>query len=141
MKLNLIELGARYTFHAAHRLYNPQWDEKKNESVFGHCARLHGHQYFLEVYLQGPIDEETGMLINGYAMESWVKETVILPLDHRHLNEDVPFFKDHQPTAEWIAIWIHQELSRTLPSECIKLRVRLYETPELWVDYPSTNAA
>jgi 6-pyruvoyltetrahydropterin/6-carboxytetrahydropterin synthase len=56
----------RETFNAAHRLYNPTFDDAKNERVFGKCnnPNFHGHNYVLETWIEGEIDPETGYLID-----------------------------------------------------------------------------
>ena len=136
MKQPSISLTTSYDICAAHKLWNPSWDAAKNRAVFGPCADLHGHQYKLEITLTGLINGETGMVLNGYEVDRIVKEAVINQIDHKYLNNDVPFFKDTLPTAEWIAAWVFGELKGVFPKNCTLKRIRVYETPSLYAEYP-----
>ncbi|OGQ08597.1 MAG: hypothetical protein A3G32_02265 [Deltaproteobacteria bacterium RIFCSPLOWO2_12_FULL_40_28] len=137
MKIHHIQLSASYDIYASHILKNPKWNAQKNKKVFGHCARLHGHQYRAIVTVAGKINSESGMLINGYDLDALVKKHILEYLDHHHLNEADPFFKTHLPTAEWIAVFIFKKLKNKLPKNCKLTKVRVYETPNLYVDYPN----
>lgn len=130
-----ISLTSAYDICAAHKLYRSEWDEKTNQSVYGKCTALHGHQYKLELTVEGIIPQETGMLINGFELDRIVHKAILSRLDHQYLNEDIPFFKKHMPTVEWIAVWIYQELKSLFPKGCQLKRIRLYETPTLYADY------
>lgn len=125
-----------YHICAAHQLSRKDWSEEKNLKVFGKCANIHGHQYTMELHLNGEISQETGMLINGFDVDKIVQPFVSECFDHKFLNEDVDFFKDCQPTAEWIAVWVHKELSNKFPNNVSLSKVKIYETPELAVEYP-----
>ena len=105
-----INLVCSYAICAAHRLYRPDWSKDKNVKVFGKCANIHGHQYTLELNLQGELNHDTGMLINGFDVDTIVKPFLEQSFDHKYLNEDVAFFGDKQPTAEWIAVWVYDQL-------------------------------
>lgn len=130
----MIQLTTAYDVCAAHRLYHPHWSEEKNRQVFGPCADLHGHQYRLEVTIAGEISPDSGMILNATEMEKVVQEKIVSRLDHKYLNETVPFFREQLPTSEWIASWIFVELKRAFPAGCELKRVRVYETPSLFVD-------
>lgn len=136
MKTHNITLSASYDIYASHVLKNPKWSAKKNKKVFGHCARLHGHQYRALVTVEGKINSESGMLINGYDLDALVKKHILARLDHHHLNKADSFFKIHPPTAEWISVFIFEKLKNKLPKNCKLARIRIYETPNLYADYP-----
>ena len=95
-----------FTFEASHQLRRAEWSDGQNQAVFGDCARLHGHSYRLLVTLRGPIDGETGMVVNFRDLKRAVKERVIAPLDHHHLNE----LMGELSTAENLCYWIAQRL-------------------------------
>ena len=99
-------------FNAAHRLYRPDWDDQKNNDVFGKCnnPNFHGHNYALEVGITGEVDPETGYLIDIKKLKTIMKEEVEDYLDHKNLNLDVPEFKVINPTMENIAIFIWNKL-------------------------------
>ena len=127
-------LTTSYAICAAHRLYHPHWSEEKNRQVFGPCADLHGHQYRFEISVAGTVDPDSGMILNAFEMENIVREKVVSQVDHKYLNEAVPFFREKLPTSEWIACWVFQELKKAFPAGCELKQVRVYETPSLFAD-------
>lgn len=123
-------------FNAAHRLFNPLWDDETNDRVFGKCnnPNFHGHNYRLEVELDGPIDPETGYVLDMKKLSDIMKLEILERFDHRNLNLDCPEFKDLIPSAENIALVCWNILREKLPSH-LKLKVRLWETPRNGVEY------
>lgn len=125
-------------FNAAHRLFRPDWDEATNARVFGKCAlpHYHGHNYELVVKVTGEIDPETGYVIDLKLLSDLIQQEVIERFDHRNLNLDTPEFATLNPTAEHIAVVIHGLLRPHL-RQSLDLKVRLYETPRNFVEYPA----
>ena len=82
-------IACEYTFEASHQLLRPDWPAERNERVFGRCVRLHGHSYRLVIGLYGPLDAETGMVVNFSELDAVVEERILDALDHRNLNEVV----------------------------------------------------
>lgn len=131
-----VKVSRKAHFNAAHRLYRADWAHEKNEAVFGKCnnPHYHGHNYELIVSVTGAIDPETGYVIDMKVLKDLIREEVEDVLDHKNLNEQVAYFKDVNPTAENIAVFIweklrpHIEVSR-------ELEVILYETPRNFVTY------
>lgn len=123
-------------FNAAHRLYRADWDDAKNLEVFGKCSypNYHGHNYELIVAVTGPIDPETGFVIDLKVLKDLIKAEVEEPFDHKNLNLDVPEFSTLNPTAENICVVIYDRLKKQL-SETFKIEVTLYETPRNSVTY------
>ena len=123
-------------FNAAHRLHNPDWSDVKNKEVFGKCnnPNYHGHNYELEVWVTGEVEEDTGFVIELGYLSDVIKEEVEDRFDHKNLNLDTEDFKDLNPTAENIAIVIWNRLRARL-EEKYKLKVRLYETRRNFVEY------
>lgn len=126
-------------FNAAHRLHNPQWDEKKNKEVFGKCnlPNYHGHNYELEIKVSGVPDIETGYVMDTKLISDLVQQEIIARFDHKNLNLDTEEFKNLNPTAENIAIVIYNLLRRHIDNK-LDLQVRLYETPRNFVEYPAS---
>lgn len=116
-------------FSAAHRLHRPDWGEDRNREVFGLCANPngHGHNYELEVTVEGPIDPETGMILDMKALKSLVQEQVVDHVDHKHLNLDVPFLRGIIPTAENLAVAFWEVLDPRIPAGRLH-ELRLQET-------------
>ncbi|WP_070138375.1 6-pyruvoyl trahydropterin synthase family protein [Crocinitomix algicola] len=116
-------------FNAAHRLYNPNWDMKKNDEVFGKCnnPNYHGHNYQLEVWVKGDINPETGMVIDLKILKDHIKLEIEERFDHKNLNLDTEEFKNLIPTAENIALVIWKILREKIDAH-LSLKVVLYET-------------
>ena len=126
----------RVHFNAAHRLHNAERSADWNRETFGVCnnPNFHGHNYELDVTVEGDIDPVTGYVMDLQRLSELVDETLLQPLDHRNLNADVPWFRDLNPTAEHIAMVCWRELSPRLPAG-LALRLRLWETPRNYVEY------
>jgi 6-pyruvoyltetrahydropterin/6-carboxytetrahydropterin synthase len=127
----------REHFNAAHRLFNPGWDDKTNEKVFGKCAlpHYHGHNYELEIKVVGKPNKKTGYVMDLKLLGDLVKQEIHSRFDHKNLNLDTKEFKDLNPTAENIAIVIY-DLLRPHIDKKLDMQVRLYETPRNFVEYP-----
>jgi 6-pyruvoyltetrahydropterin/6-carboxytetrahydropterin synthase len=117
-------LTRRVTFASAHVLRREDWNEERNEAVFGICARDHGHNYVLEVSVTGEPDPETGMVINLRDLDRVVREAVVEHVDHRHLNHDVPFLRGVVPTAENVALAFWSRLEDQLRESGSSARLR-----------------
>ena len=126
----------RATFNAAHRLFRPDWTNEKNVEIFGKCSNpnFHGHNYVLEVILDGEIDPETGYVIDLKIVKNAIKSEIDERFDHRNLNLDCPEFKDLNPTAENIAVVIWDLLRAKLPMH-LALTIKLWETENNCVEY------
>lgn len=124
-------------FNAAHKLFNPGWSKEKNEEVFGKCANenWHGHNFELYITLKGEPDEETGFVFDVKKLSVIVKDHVIEHLDHKNLNEDVPFMAGKICSSENLVIAIWQQLVPHLPQTVQLHCLKLYETPRIFVEY------
>lgn len=119
-------------FSAAHRLASPALSLEENFEIYGKCARVHGHghNYHLEVTIQGEIDPRTGMLADLVAFQKAVDDQVVEPFDHTFLNHDIPHFQTVVPTAENIAVYIRDLLEAPIRAIGAKLyKVKLIESP------------
>jgi 6-pyruvoyltetrahydropterin/6-carboxytetrahydropterin synthase len=123
-------------FNATHRLHNPYWDDLKNEKVFGKCnnENYHGHNYNLIVKVTGPIDPETGYVIDLGVLSKVIKEHVEERYDHKNLYLDMDDFRDLNPSAENIAIKIWNILKEKIDPK-FELAIELYETERNYVIY------
>lgn len=135
---NKVAVFRKESFNAAHRLYNPNWDEATNDKIFGKCAwpNFHGHNYELEIKVVGEPDEATGYVMDMKLLSDLIIREVVERFDHKNLNLDVAEFEHLNPTAENIAIVVYTIL-RPFINEKLELVVRLYETPRNFVEYPS----
>jgi 6-pyruvoyltetrahydropterin/6-carboxytetrahydropterin synthase len=128
----------RATFNAAHRLFNPAWDEATNNRVFGLCnnPNYHGHNYTLIVKITGDINPDTGYVMDLKIVNDLIKELVIEPFDHNNLNLDVPEFANLIPTAENIAKVIYDKFRARLEPQ-FDIKLELHETENNAVEYPA----
>ena len=131
-----VKVSRKAHFNAAHRLYNEEWPDDKNELVFGKCnnPNFHGHNYELIVSVKGEIDPVTGFVIDVKILKDLIKAEVEDCMDHKNLNIEVPEFQKLNPTAENIAVVIWKKL-RPHISETNELEVVLYETPRNFVTF------
>ncbi len=126
-------------FNAAHRLFNPEWDDATNEKVFDKCAlpNYHGHNYELVVKVTGEVDDKTGYVIDTKELSNLIKREVHKRFDHKNLNLDTKEFQNLNPTTENIVIVIY-ELLRPFIDSKMDLQIRLYETPRNFAEYPAS---
>ena len=134
----MIFITRKEHFNAAHKLYNPAWDDAKNLEVFGKCANKnwHGHNYELVVKVTGIPDPQTGYVINLSTLSAIIQEHVLIKFDHKNLNLDTREFANLNPTAENIVLVIYEILRKQLDAS-LELSVRLYETERNFVEYPA----
>ena len=135
---NRVAVYRKEHFNAAHRLHNPDWDDHKNQLIFGKCnnPNYHGHNYELIVKVVGLPDPKTGYVIDMKTLSDIIKNEIIERFDHRNLNEDCPEFEGINPTAENIVIVIYNILRKVIDQE-LALQIKLYETENNFVKYPA----
>jgi len=128
----------RIEFSASHVCANPALPEEENRRLFGDAANPfgHGHNYVVEVTLEGDPDPVSGMVLDLKELKSILNARVVESFDHRFLNKEVPPFDHTIPTVENIAIEIWNRIEPSLSRPPARLHsVRVYETPDLYVDY------
>ena len=126
----------RATFNAAHRLFRKDWSDEKNSAVFGKCnnPNFHGHNYVLEVWIEGAIDTETGYVIDLKIVKDLIKNEITDRFDHKNLNLDCKEFLNLNPTAENIAVVCWNLLRAELDAK-YELIIKLWETENNLVEY------
>jgi 6-pyruvoyltetrahydropterin/6-carboxytetrahydropterin synthase len=129
----------RVHFNAAHRLHNPRLSDAENEAMFGVCGNpnFHGHNYELEISVDGDIDPRTGYVMDVQRIKQVAAECLLRYLDHKNLNLDVPWFADLNPTAENIAVVCWRVLQPAVKPATLT-RIRLWETDRIYVEYHGT---
>jgi 6-pyruvoyltetrahydropterin/6-carboxytetrahydropterin synthase len=133
----LVRVTRRLHFSSAHRLGRADWPDERNREVFGLCANpnWHGHNYEIDVTVEGPVDPETGYVIDLKALRELVERRVINDLDHRNLNIDVPWLERVNPTTENLVIRIWNRIVDQLPQHMRLVRLVLHETARNSVEY------
>jgi 6-pyruvoyltetrahydropterin/6-carboxytetrahydropterin synthase len=131
-----VTISRKAHFNAAHRLYRKDWTFEKNNAVFGKCnnPNFHGHNYEMIVSVTGPIDPETGYVMDVKILSDLIKAEIEDKFDHKNLNLDVPEFLDLNPTAENIVVVIWNKIRNRIDSK-FDLEVVLFETPRNFVTY------
>lgn len=125
-------------FNAAHRLWRNDWSDEKNFEIFGKCSNKnwHGHNFDLYVTVKGTPNPETGFVIDLKVLSKIIKEKVISQIDHKNMNEDIPFLKDIIPTTENLIIKIWELLEDVIKMNGGELhKIRLEETENNIVEY------
>ena len=133
---NMVCLTQQFEFSASHRLHNDELSDEENRELFGKCNNPngHGHNYVVEVTLSRSQDQDG---VNLPEFETKVKNLVVDRLDHKHLNCDVEYFTNVNPSVENIAIAIFNWLDGQFGEDQL-VNVRVYETPKTWADYSGT---
>ncbi|SRR6266567_3247376 len=127
--------GRRYQMSASHRLHTEALSAEENRAAYGKCNNPHGHghNYVVEVLARGPVDEETGMVINLAVVDEVVRTRVLDRFDHANLNLD-PVFTGTVPTTENLCKAVYMLLDGSLaPAELEHVRVE--ETENNFFEY------
>jgi 6-pyruvoyltetrahydropterin/6-carboxytetrahydropterin synthase len=137
MMSRYVYLTRKVEFAASHVYHNPAFSAEENRRVFGKCNNPngHGHNYTLELTVKGEVDVATGFVLDLRDLKEILNREVMEVYDHRHLNREVPEFATEIPTTENIAISIWNRVGPRLDHGTEMHRVRVYETPDLFVDY------
>jgi len=132
-----VRVTRRLHFSAAHRLHKPGWSDEQNREVFGDCSNphWHGHNYEVDVTVEGAIDPETGFVMDLKILRDLVEERVIADVDHRNLNTEVSWLEGMNPTTENVVVAIWDRIQSGLSQGVDLVRVVLHETPRNSVEY------
>ena len=131
-----VTVTRRLRFNAAHRVFNPTFSDAENEATFGKCnnPNWHGHNYVLEVSVEGEIDEPTGYVLDLAKLRDITEARIIDKVDHRNVNLDVDFMKGIIPPAENMVVQFWRILEPAVaPARLTKLILR--ETENNYVEY------
>ncbi|XP_026206380.1 6-pyruvoyl tetrahydrobiopterin synthase [Anabas testudineus] len=124
------------SFSACHRLHSIHLNEEENKKVYGKCNNPngHGHNYKVEVTVRGKIDHLTGMVMNLTDLKKCIEEVIMVPLDHKNLDRDVPYFANVVSTTENVAVYIWDNMMKALPPNLL-YEIKIYETDKNVVIY------
>ena len=137
-------LNRRYRFSASHRLHVTQMSEERNRELFGKCNNPHGHghNYTLQVTVEGPVAADTGMVVNLGALDAFVQDEVLERFEFANLNADAAFALA-PPSTENLAVALWDLLAGFVQGRgCLRLqRVRVEETQNNAFDYFGEGAS
>lgn len=138
----VVRVTKRLRFSAAHRLFSPALGEAGSRAAYGKCANPggHGHDYVLDVTVEGEVDPATGMVVNVAALKRAAHERVVAHVDHRFLDRDVPLLAGVVPTMENLVVEFWRALEGAAAPARLA-RVRLYETEENWAEFEGEGLA
>ncbi|XP_044194185.1 6-pyruvoyl tetrahydrobiopterin synthase isoform X1 [Thunnus albacares] len=129
------------SFSACHRLHSIHLSDEENKRVYGKCNNPngHGHNYKVEVTVRGKvsiyqIDRLTGMVMNLTDLKKCIEEVIMVPLDHKNLDKDVPYFASVVSTTENVAVYIWDNMVKALPPNLL-YEIKIYETDKNVVIY------
>ncbi len=137
-----VYITRRERFNAAHKLWNPKWDDATNLKTFGKCANpnWHGHNYELFVTVKGTPHPDTGYCIDLKFLSDLIEDKVLSKMDHKNLNLDVSFMSGKMTSCENVAIAIWEQLESHLRLDnCHLHSVKVYETENNIVEYFGGN--
>ncbi len=133
----MVSVSKIFEFSAAHRLYRPDQSPEWNRKIYGKCSNPHGHghNYTLEVTVGGPVNAETGMILNAATLDEIVHEVVLKDLDHRNLDIEVEWLKGRVSTVESLVEAIWERLAGPIEDAARPGRLRrlkLWETKRIY---------
>ncbi|MEZ4415660.1 MAG: 6-carboxytetrahydropterin synthase [Gemmatimonadota bacterium] len=133
----IVRVTRRLHFSAAHRLHRPEWSDEQNQAVFGDCSnpQWHGHNYEIDVTVEGPVDPETGFVLDLKRLKRAVQDHVLTDVDHKNLNTEVSWLAGINPTTENVAVAMWHRIRDHLPGGVRLVRLKLWETPRNYVEY------
>ncbi|MDZ7780869.1 MAG: 6-carboxytetrahydropterin synthase [Gemmatimonadota bacterium] len=135
--MSIVTVTRRAYFSAAHRLHRDDWSEEENLRVFGDCANpnWHGHNYELIVSVEGSVDPETGFVMDLKRLKDIIQSRVVVDVDHKNLNVEVPWLSGIIPSTENLAVAVWERIAERLPEEVRLRSVVIRETPNNSVEY------
>jgi len=136
--LRTVVLTRRVAFSSGHRYWVDGWSEEENRSAFGEWASrmMHGHNYVLDVAVEGPVDPANGMVINIKVIDAFLQNRIVRVFAQKSINDEVPGFDRLAPSGENILNFIRAQLhDLPLPVSCL----RLEETPDLAVEWHASH--
>ncbi|MBV9470535.1 MAG: 6-carboxytetrahydropterin synthase [Abitibacteriaceae bacterium] len=127
-----VTLARRAYFSAGRRLWHPGWSEERNREAFGKLASPHGHDYVLDVFYGGGIDDDNGMIVNITELKPVIAQAV-QQLAGRFLDCEVDYFSTRRPTVENIVNFLWSQLPQHMGTGYLT-RLCLQETNRVWVN-------
>lgn len=139
----VVRATRRAHFCSAHRLHRADWTDDENRAVFGDCSNpnWHGHNYVLDVTVEGPVDPDTGFVMDLKKLKAALNDRVVSDVDHRNLNVEVGWLEGTMPSTENFAVAIWDRLVGALPDGVRLHRIYLQETVNNSVEYMGPGEA
>ncbi len=129
-----VSFGRTVRFFAYHHYQVPDWSTEQNQQAFGPAAQPHGHDWTLTVWVSGPLDPVTGMMVDLVALDDVLEREVRGRFHGRHFREVDSCFEIHQPTTEVLAGYFAARLQAHLPQVRL-VRLRIAEMDDLFAEW------
>ena len=146
MPVPIAHFTRRYRLSASHRLHAPSLSEQQNRDTYGKCNNPfgHGHNYFVEITVAGPIDPETGFVVDLPKLDALAQRELLDRFDGTHLNADASFATGFVPSTENLSIEVERVFRAAVPlldpSGHLRLHaVRIEETGNNSFDLPAQS--
>jgi 6-pyruvoyltetrahydropterin/6-carboxytetrahydropterin synthase len=138
----MVYLTRKIEFSASHVYHSPALSEEENRRIFGKCNNPHGHghNYMLEVTVEGEPDPVTGMVLDLKELKVILEREITERMDHRFLNYEVAELKGQIPTCENIARVIWKLLEPQITQGHLH-KVRLYESADIFAECYKNGAS
>ncbi|KXK04583.1 MAG: 6-carboxytetrahydropterin synthase [Ignavibacteriaceae bacterium] len=131
----MILITRKEHFSSSHSLENINLSKERNLEIFGKCNNFHGHNYYIEVTLEGTPDPESGYVMDLKLLKKIIRDEILIHVDHKFLNE-VDMFKNLIPTTENMAMKFWEVLEPKINRDNVRLySIRLYETEKNFFEY------
>jgi 6-pyruvoyltetrahydropterin/6-carboxytetrahydropterin synthase len=145
MSTPVAHFSRRYRFSASHRLHAPTLSDQVNRETYGKCNNPHGHghNYWLEITVAGPIAPDTGFVVELPRLDAMVQRELLDRFDHQHLNQDATFAGAFVPSTENLAMEVERVLQTAVPNlaahgQLRLVNVRIEETRNNSFDLPAS---
>ena len=125
----------QFKFCAAHRYWNDGWSKEKNRDVFDKDIHVHGHNYLLFITISGPINSDSGFIINLKDLNNLVNQKVLDVMDHSQIEKDIEWFMDKQPSTENMVEFIWEQIDSHIIKPAKLHCVKLQETSTIFTEY------
>lgn len=139
MATDRVRLTRQVGFSSGHRYWLPSLSLEENRALFGPWASPynHGHNYLLDVTVEGEVEPRTAMVVNIKRIDDCLREHIVSEFDGKSINDEVPWFIERSSSTENLLAYLAAKLQQPgiLPAEVDLVRIKLQETPTLWGEW------
>ena len=143
-RVPIVHFTRRYRLSASHRLHAPCLTDQQNRDTYGKCNNPfgHGHNYFVEITVAGPVDPQTGFVVDMPTLDALAQRELLDRFDATHLNSDPVFATDFVPSTENLSIEVERIFRAAIPSldptgRLLLHSIRIEETARNSFDLPA----
>ena len=133
----MFSLTRRVSFTATHRYWRSDWSAERNAQYFGGATVAHPHDYSCDVTVRGPLDEETGMVVDLGLLDGILAREVRSRFHGADITAQLPEFADGKliPTGENLARFIFERVAGALSGSAALTSVIVREDETISSEY------